>query len=63
MKVTTVGFDLAKQVFLSARGWTNTGKAVLKKRVSRGKLLELFVQLPPSSGRDGGLLRGASLGA
>jgi len=47
MKVTTVGLDLAKQVF-SVHGVDEHGKAVLRKRVSRGKLLELFVQLPPS---------------
>jgi transposase len=47
MKVTTVGLDLAKQVF-SVHGVDEHGKAVLKKRVSRGKVLELFAQLPPS---------------
>lgn len=46
MKVTTVGLDLAKQVF-SVHGVDEHGKAVLRKRVSRGKLLELFAQLPP----------------
>jgi transposase len=39
--------DLAKQVF-SVHGVDEHGKAMLKKRVSRGKLLELFAQLPPS---------------
>jgi transposase len=47
MKVTTVGLDLAKQVF-SVHGVDEHGKAVLRKRVSRGKVLELFAQLPPS---------------
>jgi transposase len=47
MKVTTVGLDLAKQVF-SVHGVDEHGKAVLRKRVSRGKLLELFAQLPPA---------------
>jgi transposase len=47
MKVTTVGLDLAKQVF-SVHGVDEHGKAVLKKRVSRGKVLELFAQLPPA---------------
>ena len=47
MKVTTVGLDLAKQV-LSMRGVDEHGEAVLRKRVSRGKLLELFAQLPSS---------------
>ena len=47
MKVTTVGLDLAKQVF-SVHGVDEHGKAVLKRRVSRGKLLELFARLPAS---------------
>ena len=47
MKVTTVGLDLAKQVF-SVHGVDEHGKAVLRKRVPRGKVLELFAQLPPS---------------
>ncbi len=41
MKVTTVGLDLAKQVF-SVHGVDEHGKAVLRKRLSRGKLLEFF---------------------
>jgi transposase len=47
MKVTTVGLDLAKQVF-SVHGVDEHGKAVLRRRVSRGKLLELFAHLPSS---------------
>jgi transposase len=47
MKLTTMGLDLAKQVF-SVHGVDEHGKAVLRKRVSRGKLLELFAQLPPT---------------
>ena len=47
MKVTTVGLDLAKQVF-SVHGVDGHGKAVLRRRLSRGKLLEFFAQLPPS---------------
>lgn len=47
MKVTTVGLDLAKQVS-SVHGVDERGNAVLRKRVSRGKVLELFAQLPPS---------------
>src|SRR5512145_40647 len=47
MKLTKVGLDFVKQVF-SVHGVVEHGKAVLKKRVSRGKLLELFAQLPPS---------------
>ncbi len=41
MNVTTVGIDLAKNVF-SVHGVDAHGKVVLKKTVSRGRLLELF---------------------
>lgn len=47
MNVTTVGIDLAKNVF-SVHGVDAHGKLVLKKTVSRGKLLELFANLPPA---------------
>lgn len=46
MNVTTVGIDLAKNVF-SVHGVDAHGKVVLKKTVSRGKLLECFARLPP----------------
>lgn len=45
MNATTVGIDLAKNVF-SVHGVDTHGKVVLKKTVSRGKLLELFANLP-----------------
>ena len=45
MNITTVGIDLAKNVF-SLHGVDANGKAVLRKSVSRGKLLECFSQLP-----------------
>jgi len=44
MNVTTVGIDLAKNVF-SAHGVDAHGKLVLKKTVSRSKLLECFANL------------------
>jgi hypothetical protein len=40
MKVTTVGIDLAKNVF-SVHGINEHGKAVLKRTFSRGKLMVL----------------------
>jgi transposase len=46
MNVTTVGIDLAKNVF-SVHGVDARGKVVLKKTLSRGKLLEGFANLPP----------------
>jgi transposase len=45
MKVTTVGLDLAKNVF-SVHGVDERGKVVLRRQLSRGKLLALFAQLP-----------------
>lgn len=45
MKATTVGIDLAKNVF-SVHGVDAHGKVVLKKTASRGRLLEFFANLP-----------------
>jgi transposase len=45
MKVTTVGIDLAKNVF-SVHGVDERGKALLKRSVSRAKLMELMAGLP-----------------
>ena len=39
MNITTVGIDLAKNVF-SVHGVDAHGKAVLKKTLSRGRLLD-----------------------
>jgi transposase len=44
-EITTVGIDLAKNVF-SVHGVDAHGKTVLRKTVSRGALLELMAQLP-----------------
>jgi transposase len=46
MNITTVGIDLAKNVF-SVHGVDAHGKTVLKKTVSRTKLLDCFANLPP----------------
>jgi len=46
MNVTTVGIDLAKNTF-SVHGIDAQGKAVLRKTVSRAKLLSLMTQRPP----------------
>ncbi len=47
MNVTTVGIDLAKNVF-SVHGVDIHGKVVIRKTVSLGKLLECFANLPPA---------------
>jgi len=42
-KITTVGIDLAKNVF-SVHGVDRLGRVVLKKTVSRAKLVETVAQ-------------------
>jgi len=46
MKITTLGIDLAKNVF-QVHGVNEHGKAVLKKQLKRDKVCEFFVNLPP----------------
>ena len=46
MNVTTLGIDLAKNIF-QLHGVNAHGKVVLQKRVSRSKLRETIAQLPP----------------
>lgn len=46
MKLTTVGIDLAKNVF-QVHGIDEHGKAVLKKRLRREQMATFFVNLPP----------------
>ncbi|MDE9566863.1 IS110 family transposase, partial [Xenorhabdus bovienii] len=46
MKMTTVGIDLAKNVF-QIHGVDAQGKTVLKKQLPRAKMLTFFVNLPP----------------
>ena len=46
MKITTVGIDLAKNVF-QVHGVNEYGKAVLKKQIRRDQVAEFFAQLPP----------------
>jgi len=46
MKITTVGIDLAKNVF-QVHGVDERGKAVLKKQLRRHQVLTFFGNLPP----------------
>src|SRR5450631_52508 len=46
MKITTVGIDLAKNVF-QLHGVDARGKPVLRKQLRRGQIAEFFVNLPP----------------
>ena len=45
MKVTTVGIDLAKNVF-QLHGVNEFGKPVIKKQIRRDQMAEFFVNLP-----------------
>jgi transposase len=46
MKITTVGIDLAKNVF-QVHGVDERGKAVLKKQLKRHQVLVFFSNIPP----------------
>lgn len=46
MNVTTIGLDIAKNVF-QIHGADAKGRMVFKKRLSRGKVLSFFANLPP----------------
>lgn len=46
MKVTTLGIDLAKNVF-QVHGVNEQGKVVLRKQLKRAQVAEFFVNLPP----------------
>jgi transposase len=46
MKVTTIGIDLAKNVF-RVHGVDHDGKAVLRKKVTRRQLLPLLADIGP----------------
>ncbi len=46
MKITTIGVDLAKDVF-QLHGVDGRGKRILRKQLKRGQVLEYFAQLGP----------------
>jgi len=45
-EVSTIGLDIAKAVF-QVHGVDGAGTVVIRKRVSRAKMLEFFAELPP----------------
>jgi len=45
MKITTIGLDLAKNVF-QVHGVDEQGKAVLRKQLRRNQVAEFFANLP-----------------
>ena len=44
--ITTIGLDLAKNVF-QVHGVDQEGEAVLRKKLRRGQVLKFFATLPP----------------
>jgi transposase len=46
MKITTIGFDLAKSVF-QVHGVNEHGKAVLRKTLKRAEVMSFFAKLQP----------------
>jgi transposase len=62
MKVTTIGIDLAKDVF-GLHGVDGKGRVAFKKRLVRSRLLEFMSQLPPCLVGPGSLQQRTLLGA
>ena len=52
-EVSTIGLDIAKSVF-QVHGIDGAGAVVIRKRISRAKVLEFFAQLPAIPGRERG---------
>ena len=46
MKITTIGIDLAKEVF-QVHGVDERGKAVLRRQLKRGEMAKYFANLEP----------------
>src|SRR5688572_13607263 len=46
MKIATIGLDIAKNIF-QVHGVDASGQAVLRRKVSRAKILDLFASLEP----------------
>jgi transposase len=49
MQVTTIGLDIAKNVF-QVHGIDSSEKVVVRKRLRRGQVLAFFKALPPCEG-------------
>ena len=47
MNATTIGLDIAKQVF-QVHGVDRVGKTVLRKQLNRSQVLAFFANLPPA---------------
>ena len=62
MQITTIGLDLAKNVF-QVHGVDATGQVVVRKSLRRSQMLPFFAKLPRLPGRHRGVRHVASLGA
>ena len=62
MEITTIGLDLAKQVF-QVHGVDAAGQSSCKRRLRRAQVITFFAALPALSGRHGSLRHRALLGA
>jgi hypothetical protein len=60
-KITTIGLDLAKNVF-HVVCCDEHGKVIRKLILKRSQVLRYFTNLPPLSGGDGGLYERSLLG-
>jgi transposase len=61
--ITTIGLDLAKNVF-QVHAVDEAGSVVMRKRLRRGQVLAFFGEIPPCLvGLEACLRDGASLGA
>jgi transposase len=49
MQITTIGLDIAKNVF-QVHGIDAAEKVVVRKQVRRGQVLKFFASLPPRRG-------------
>ena len=62
MQITTIGLDIAKNVF-QVHGIDAAEKVVIRKQLRRGQVLKFFASLPPLPHWHGGVCYGALLGA
>ena len=54
-EVSTIGLDIAKSVLFQVHGVDVDGAVLIRKRVTRAKVLAFFATLPPLSHRHRGL--------
>ena len=62
MQITTIGLDLAKNVF-QVHGVDAAGQAVVRKSLRRSQMVAIFRQVASLPGRHRGVRHVASLGA